>query len=381
MKLLVYRLAKALGLFGLTRRWFRKRLLILCYHGFETRDEAAFMPGVFMRRETFARRLEILRRGGFRVLPLDEALERLRAGTLPENSVCLTLDDGFHSVKTVGAPLLGRYGYPSTLYVTTYYVHKGSPIFRLAVQYMFWKAEKRVLTLDRPAWGVGGRYDLRDPAAADALCWRIIDFGERHGDEPGRQRLCRELAALLDVDYEGIVASRGLSLLDWNELRELQAQGVDIQLHTHRHRTPADRPENAQAEIIENARLLAQVNPGRLRHFCYPSGQWQPEHLRWLGAMSLVSATTCDAGMNTADTHPLALYRALDSEDMPELFFEAELCGFNELLRIISGRRRRSDARRRLDGGGVESLEEQPLPGVAPRPAVEPADKGARRLP
>jgi len=72
--------ARACGLFALARRLTARRLRILCYHGIALEDEAEFQPMLFMRAETFRSRLEQLSRSGYPVLPLGDALERLRRG-------------------------------------------------------------------------------------------------------------------------------------------------------------------------------------------------------------------------------------------------------------------------------------------------------------
>jgi peptidoglycan/xylan/chitin deacetylase (PgdA/CDA1 family) len=348
VKILICHIVKYLGLFQVCRRLFRHRLLILCYHGFELADEAAFMPGVFMRQATFARRMEALSAGGYNVLPLAEALEGLAAGTLPPNSVCLTIDDGFYSVLDKAAPILARYRYPSTLYVTSYHVEKQTPIFRLVIQYMFWKTRQRkAIQIEHERWGVVGSFDLSNEQDANRLCWRLIDHGERLSDEQDRHLLCSEVGALLDVSYQEILDSRWAGLLSPAEIRQLYRSGMDIQLHTRRHRPSCSDKKRMKAELLENARDLHAILPRSYAHFCYPSGQWGQQHPEWLNEWGIASATTCDAGMNTASTNRLALYRVLDSESMPDIVFEAELAGFGELLRIISGKRRRSDFLRR----------------------------------
>ncbi len=52
-----------------------------------------------------------------------------------------------------------------------------------------------------------------------------------------------------------------------------------------------------------------------------------------LSAAGVRTATTCDVNLNRTDTPPLALTRFLDFHDMPEIVFEAELCGLGSLLR------------------------------------------------
>jgi hypothetical protein len=59
------------------------------------------------------------------------------------------------------------------------------------------------------------------------------------------------------------------------------------------------------------------------------------------------SATTCEPGLNTAETPLLGLYRILDQDDLSQIEFEAELFGFSELIRIVTGKRRRMDRARR----------------------------------
>lgn len=346
MKKAVYRLAKYLGLFALSRRLMRRRLLILCYHGFEVADESGFIPGTFMRADTFQRRLAQLQHSGHPVLPLDDAIEHLQSGTLPDNAVCITLDDGFVSTGAIAAPALAKAGFPSTLYVTTYYVDKQVPIFNLVVQYMFWKTSRKQLVLEGADCGIEGCFDLTEPKTVEALRTAIIHHGNACSVAV-RERICRKLGLLLGVDYALIVRDRRFSLMTPTELQHVERLGMDVQLHTHRHCLPAGDRNAAMREVLENARALQRMLGKECVHLCYPSGEWQPHQLEWLQELGIVSATTCDTGMNHADVHPLALYRFVDSESVSDIEFEAELAGFAELLRILSGRQRQSTRIRR----------------------------------
>ena len=242
------------------------------------------------------------------------------------------------------APLLQRYGFPSTLYVTSYYANKGTPIFRLAVQYLFWKTSIDSVDLSQFNWAPSGVVDLHDVEAKDRLCWSIIDYGESRLDEQGRQQICYELGDALGLDYAKIARSRRLSLLGVDELKRLKDCAMDVQLHTHRHHFPDG--ENAAIELSENRAYLRQVEVCPLEHFCYPSGLWHRSLWPVLEAAGVKSATTCEAGLNDRRTALLGLYRILDRDDLPDIEFEAEVSGFVELMRIARGRRKITDEKR-----------------------------------
>jgi peptidoglycan/xylan/chitin deacetylase (PgdA/CDA1 family) len=186
--------------------------------------------------------------------------------------------------------------------------------------------------------------------------WRIIEYGEKQCDEPGRQEISRALGERLGVDYAFIEDSRMLSLVNAEEIRQLSGAGIDIQLHTHRHRLPQDDADVLQKEILENARFLEGILDRPLRHLCYPSGLWTAGQWPVLAELGIASATTCEPGFNSADTPLLGLYRVLDDSTVSQLTFEAELSGFSEMLRRLTRRQRRSRLKRRAHrahAGGV----------------------------
>ncbi|MCD4534496.1 polysaccharide deacetylase family protein [Nocardioides sp. cx-169] len=70
----------------------------------------------------FRRHLDELAAWGAVVLPLDDAVDRLRAGRLPERAVALTFDDGYASVVETAWPLLRERGLPATLFAVSDYL-------------------------------------------------------------------------------------------------------------------------------------------------------------------------------------------------------------------------------------------------------------------
>lgn len=333
LKRAVFRISRALGLFQIARWMTRNRLRILCYHGFSASDEVAFRPKLFIDSERFEKRLQIIRRYGMVVLPIDEALERLYSSSLPKHAVLITVDDGLQSFYRIAVPILARYKFPSVVYVTTYYVRNPEPVFGLVIQYMFWKSTKRTITLPQVVWTQRRSVDLSNADDAERLMWECISYGERRCTKEQRRELCVELSRLLDVPYESIVTSRALHLMTPEELRSLDSHEVTVGLHTHRHRFPADNRELAKREIEENRFELGRSIPKVTAHFCYPSGLWQEHQWSWLEEFGIKSSVTCLPGLNSASTPRHGLRRFLDGNDVSEVEFEAALCGFSDLLR------------------------------------------------
>jgi peptidoglycan/xylan/chitin deacetylase (PgdA/CDA1 family) len=351
LRILVLHVAKVVGLFHLSRRLTRSGLRILCYHAFEFEDESSFRARMFLRPQTFAKRLEFLRDRNFPILPLEQALILLEQRKLPSCSTVITIDDGFFSVYQLALRFLKLFSVPATVYVASYYCDRGNPVFRLAVQYMFWKSRLSEIALDDLGVGLTGKVSIRDSVAEEKLIWTIIQHGETHCDEPQRRRLCELLGRQLGVDYDHIANTRIFGMMTSSEISDLIAAGVDIQLHTHRHRFPEEQSV-ALKELEDNRTVLEPLAGKPLRHFCYPSGIFSEKQFDWLRAAGIDSATTCQPGINSSSTEKLALVRFLDGEDISEIEFEAELYGLTELLRriraglrqFIPGRSRR-DAR------------------------------------
>jgi Polysaccharide deacetylase len=140
------------------------------------------------------------------------------------------------------------------------------------------------------------------------------------------------VAGQLKIDYDAVVAKRLLHVLSPDEVKTLAANGVDIQLHTHRHRTPHDRSLFLR-EIEDNRKSIqAMTNASSVTHFCYPSGVYDEAFLPWLEEAGVVSATTCDTGFASRQSNPLLLPRLLDVSGLSDIEFEGWLTGVSAAL-------------------------------------------------
>lgn len=287
-----------------------------------------------MEPETFCERIELLMKRRYPVLKLEDALHLLDKDSLPPCSVVLTFDDGFYSIYRHAIPVLMKRGLPSTIFVTTYYSVRQNPIFRLVVQYMFWKTSAKHIDLSRLAILTSKRISIHSKEERDKIAWQIINYAETELEEDDRCHIARELGSRLGVPYEDIVKSRVFSIMDAWEITRIAADDIDIQLHSHRHSLPENRISVCR-EINDNRSVLEPLVGHPLSHFCYPSGLWSEKDFTLLKNEKIESAMTCDPGLNYSDTPRLALRRFLDGQHVSEIEFEGELSGFTEMLRKI----------------------------------------------
>jgi len=327
------RALKAGGVFQRVRdsRWRQRRLLILCYHGLALDEENLWRPALFISPGRLRERFEMLRLGGYNVVPLGEGLERMRTNNLPPRSVALTFDDGTYDFHKVAYPLLREYGFPATVYQTTYYCSHRIPVYSLICSYMLWKKRTTVLGA-APSIGILQGANLAEPEARKQALGQIVAFADREKlSTEAKNDLAVAVAQHLGVDYDELVRRRVLQLMSPQEIAELASAGINFELHTHRHRTPRDRDLFIK-EIQDNRGALQAIIKKPTTHFCYPSGDYDRMFLPWLSELGVVSATTCEPGLVSARSEPLLLRRFVDTTGKSELEFESWLTGVGALL-------------------------------------------------
>jgi peptidoglycan/xylan/chitin deacetylase (PgdA/CDA1 family) len=313
------------------RQWRADRLLILGYHSISFEDEHEWDPSFSMPASVFEARLEMLRSGGYSVLPLHEALSKLYSNALPPKSVAITFDDGLYNFYARAFPILRKYGFPVTLYLTTYYCHNNLPVFNLICSYMLWK-RRRTIVVPNPALGLNSPIDLATYSSRCRAWDNISAYTEQNRlTAVQKNELAKAIALHLELDYESIASKRLCHLMTPDEIKEVSRNGVDIQMHTHRHRITMDQ-SLFEREIYENRSKIQELTGRQAKHFCYPSGVHRRPYLSWLSDQGVTSATTCDPGLAHAKSNPLLLPRILDASHISHIEFESWLTGVSAFI-------------------------------------------------
>ncbi len=333
-KLATYSAARASGLFSMVMKsnWRKQRLLVLCYHGLSVDREHEWRPTLFLQPEVFRQRMAALKRSGIKVVSLADGLRALASGALDQPTAVITFDDGFQDFQVHAAQVLADYQFPATVYQTTWYVDRPYPVVGVFCNYLLWMRMGTDLKLGSE-FGFSVAPPLRTEREVEDAAESIIRFADRSGmsgDE--KDDLARRLCIATGFDYEKVLRTRLLGLLNSDEIRALSAAGIDFELHTHRHRTPlVEGP--FKTEIVDNRAALERITGKTPRYFCYPSGEFYPALLPWLRDEGVENAVTCVRALGSRESDPLLFPRMSDGAHVTQVEFDAWLSGFEPRLR------------------------------------------------
>lgn len=289
-----------------------RRVLILSYHRVVADFTGALqqsIPGLLISQETFRRQLIDLREGGYEFIRLGEALDVLAGRRRTQKDVCVvTFDDGYRDVHRYGLPVLKELGIPATLYLPTGLIGTDGRLMHDRLFHLFQVVQRRRV---RPVFDA-----LPAPAVAilQPLCAGTSSPAAAVdgflGAHPGRvahatiEGLCEQLGGGPELTPE-----QG-ALMDWAEVREMIAAGVEIGAHTVTHSVlPLEDAERAESEI-RGSKAAIEAHTGRpCRDFAYCNGWYSDELIRILVQAGFRSAVTTEDLPNRIGGDPFALKR------------------------------------------------------------------------
>ena len=274
------------------------------------------------------------------VLPLDEAVERLREGRLRRPAVAITFDDGYRNNLEVALPVLERYRLPATIYLATGFVGNDRAMWHCRLV-MALAASGR----DSLDWR-GERLDLRGQAARSAANGRLQQRVKAvAGADPGGA--VGEIEAALGVPVDPPVGrDLPFAMLDPGEIRAAPGL-VGFGAHTVSHPI-LSRLDDARlaAEIGGSVAAVRDLTGGPCRSFAYPNGRaedYDARALALLAAEGVPVAVTTSEATNLAAADPLRLARWAIGADLPAAAFRAKVLNLHgSVLRTALGRTRAS---------------------------------------
>ena len=276
------------------------RLSILIFHRVLPRHDR-LRPGE-PDAEAFEARMTWLA-AGFRVLPLVEAVRRLRDGSLPANAACITFDDGYADNATIAAPILARLRLTATFFIASGFLD-GGRMWNDTVIESVRIAEAPTLDLtaiDGGTWAVSS--DGERLAAIDGLLNRL-----KYLDQAERQAKVDAIAAAVGLP------ARSELMMTRQQVRELRRHGMSIGAHTVTHPILTTLPiDVARREIVDGRRDLEETLNERVKLFAYPNGKptrdYDATHVALVRELGFDAAVSTAWGVSARHSDPFQLAR------------------------------------------------------------------------
>jgi len=182
---------------------------------------------------------------------------------LPQRSVVVTFDDGYHDLLTVIKPILERHGVPATAFISTGLIGSDGEQ---------WWDELEALLLGESTDGDDAGWDITAPPRNDSQRLYLETCDRLRGLDPAsRESALEEIAAA-----KGLPRSRRpeYRMLSAEEIRELASDGlIEIGSHTVSHQMlAAANPETQLAEIAQGKKVLEDILGREIGLFSYPYG-------------------------------------------------------------------------------------------------------------
>lgn len=317
------------GAFNLFRFANRNRALILMYHRFSKQEDDAATSA-----RAFNEHLRYLTTH-YRMVTVSQIVEAIARGeNLPPGLAAISIDDGYRDAYEIALPLLRHYRVPATLYVVTDFIDRKTWLWTDKVRYLTHHTDKQWLEVS-PDDSIY-RFELSDWRSRQQAAAQVNALLKAQPDSVREEMLSR-LAAALAVPMP-VEPPEEFAPLNWDEVRELDAAGIEIGSHTVSHPILTRVDDcRLRAEIGESkSRLEAMLNR-TVELFCYPNGDYNPQVMREVERAGYRSAVTTDYGMNVQSQAPLLLQRIPAANDLAR--FVQSTSGFEEAkIKIRSSR-------------------------------------------
>jgi len=245
-------------------------LSILTYHRFP--GPAAVEPfdeGVVdATADEFERQVITLKKH-FSVVGTDELCAFAQGASLPKNPVAITFDDGYASVHEHALPVLKRHDCKAIVFVATSFISDRSIYWWDRVAYVVKQSKRDEMWLEYP-------FPMQiDLSCSDDAIGRVLRVIKAH---PGLDltRLLDEVSKAAGVPFtrEMDQAFADQLLMNWDQIRELKAAGIDVESHTRTHRVLGTlSAQDLAAELRGSSDDLARELGAPPRALAYPVGK------------------------------------------------------------------------------------------------------------
>jgi len=239
----------------------------------------------------------------FNPLPLSEAVERLKSGTLPSHAVCVTFDDGYLDNITEALPVLKKYNISATFFIAASFLDDGIMWNDAVIESI------RNVTTEY--------FDLTDIGLEN---YRMTNWQEKnHAKHKILSALKYKQLAERNKLIQHVIRKSGHDvannlMMSSKQVKELFDQGMEIGGHTINHPILAKISDHESIkEIKDGKKQLEDMIGERITSFAYPNGRpnqdYFQQHARIVRNAGFTCAVSTSDGISNINTDPYQLPR------------------------------------------------------------------------
>ncbi len=295
----------------------RAKLSILIYHRVLNVEDPLFPNEV--TANSFDLQLAQLSKI-FNVLPLGEAIKRLRTNSLPSCAACITFDDGYADNFNIALPILKKHNLHATFFIATAYLD-GGRMFNDSIIHAIRTARLNYIDLTNYGIGVFSIETISEKTQAINTILSFVKY---------LPLIERERFSDMLIDTLAAEEPSNDLMMSTDQLKRLRKSDMEIGGHTVHHPILAKlNPKEAMREIADGRDFLEEVIGEKIRFFAYPNGKKNIDYhleqatiIRQLGFQAAFSTEWGVAG-NKSDLYQLPRftpYTKIVSRFVPMLF-------------------------------------------------------------
>jgi len=286
----------------------RSRLTVMIFHRvLPTHDP--LRPSEPDANEFESRMLDVRR--WFNVLPLGDAIKRLKEGRLPARPLAITFDDGYADNHAVALPILQRLGLPATFFVATSFLDGGRMWNDTVIEAV---RVYRAPELDLVDLGLD-RYPVRTVEEKRAAIHQIL-VGLKYIERDRRSAVADTIA-----QRAGTALPNDLMMTS-NQVADLHHKGMTVGAHTATHPILLKLTSAAaRDEIASGKAALEQIVGAPVTLFAYPNGKpgqdYGPEHVSMVKELGFEGAVSTSWGVSGSGSDTFQLPRFTPWDRVP----------------------------------------------------------------
>jgi len=239
----------------------RKIPRIFMYHNFSESAQAGYVSA-----EQFDWQLRQIK-NNFNVLTFIELSKLVfEKKEIPDNTIVLTIDDGYKNFYETAFPLLKKYNIKATFFVTSGFINQDLWLWPDQLKWLLNNKKNTLskISLLKKDFIFSGD-EIEDWQQINDFCLSI--------NEELKYQVINELSVLLEKKLPNRAPDKFASC-SWKQLQEMQEWGIEIGGHSVTHPSLGQVSlEQAKYEIQMSLIDINQQLGSMHRTFCYPNGQ------------------------------------------------------------------------------------------------------------